>query len=82
MEQIKPLTLPEVVSLIFAKRGDQSLRQYAVTLGVSAMYLSDVANGKREPGRKLLDPLGIRKTRFVNSHYEQIVRSKRNGKSQ
>ena len=67
------MTLPQVVSLIFSKQGGRSLRQYAEELGVSAMYLSDVANGKREPGKKLLVPLGIRKTRSITVHYEREI---------
>ena len=77
MERINALTLPEVVAMIFAKRGDRSLRQYAIELGVSAMYLSDVINGKREPGRKLLAPLGVRKIRSVFVRYERVSKTRK-----
>lgn len=43
-----------------------SLRRHAIALGISAAYLSDVMNGKREPGRKLLTPMGLTKHVTVN----------------
>ena len=39
-----------------------SLRKAAIALGVSAAYLSDILSGKRQPGPKILAPLGYSRT--------------------
>lgn len=41
------------------KAGSQSAA--AKRLGVSGAYLSDVKNGRREPGEKLLTALGLKR---------------------
>ncbi len=41
------------------KAGSQTVA--AKRLGVSGAYLSDVKNGRREPGEKLLTALGLRR---------------------
>ena len=35
--------------------------QYARLLGVSPQYLCDILAGRREPGRKILEPLGYQR---------------------
>lgn len=40
-----------------AEHGTQ--RKYAESLGVSEAYLSDILNGRREPGKRLLDAVGF-----------------------
>jgi predicted transcriptional regulator len=35
--------------------------EYAATHGISASYLSDVLNGRREPGEKLLAAKGMKR---------------------
>ena len=40
-----------------AEHGSQ--RAFAKSIGVSPAYLSDVLKGRREPGPKILDALGI-----------------------
>lgn len=42
-----------------------SLRGLARELNVSPAYLSDVRTGRRFPGPKLLDPLGLRRCERV-----------------
>lgn len=38
-----------------------SQRAWATEHGVSPVYVSDVLSGRREPGEKILDALGLRK---------------------
>lgn len=40
-------------------KGEQTQKEYAHKLGVSAQYLNDVFNSRRDPGAKILEPLGI-----------------------
>ena len=42
-----------------AKLGEQRL--LAKQLGISSQYLSDILNGRREPGEKVLAALGIKR---------------------
>jgi len=39
----------------------QTDTQYARLLGVSPQYLCDILAGRREPGRKILEPLGYQR---------------------
>lgn len=41
-------------------------KEYAASLGVSAAYLSDVLNKRRDPGRRFLDAVGFE--RVVTYH--------------
>lgn len=64
----KRLTLQDVIELIRGeaeKTGSQ--KELAKKLGVSAQYISDILNGRREPGDAILKPLGLRKV----TTYEQ-----------
>ncbi len=54
MEDIKPL-----LRRTAKKHGTQ--QKFAAFLGVSGAYLSDVMQGKREPGESILKPLGYEK---------------------
>jgi len=50
----------DVIKLIrseAAKRGTQ--KALADHLGVSDAYLSDVLNGRKDPGESILEPLGL-----------------------
>lgn len=49
----------EVVQQLQKKQGRQSLRSFASSLGCSPAYLSDVYRGRRDPGPKLLEDLGL-----------------------
>lgn len=65
------LTRDQVIAEIFRGKGELSLRQYAIQLGISAMYLSDLQHGKRDPGDNFLRRFGIRKVRSVAYRYER-----------
>lgn len=65
------MTQAQVIKLIrreIAKTG--SLRAQALAWGVSAAYLSDVVNGKRWPGEKILGHLGLKGTVKVTRVFE------------
>lgn len=52
----------QVLELIKQRANEAgSQKALAETLGVSAPYLSDVINGRREPSENLLSRLGIRR---------------------
>lgn len=42
-----------------------SLRKYAKEMGINASYVSDMVNGRRNPGPKLLKPLGLKRVVVV-----------------
>lgn len=46
-----------------------SLRAFARQHGISAAYVSDVMNWKREPGPKVLGALGLKQLRFTTRRY-------------
>jgi transcriptional regulator with XRE-family HTH domain len=49
------------VDLLKRRQGDKSLRQFAVQVGVSAAYLSDLYRGNRFPGPRILHFLGLKR---------------------
>lgn len=57
------------MKLLQAKQGDKTLREFASVVGVSAAYLSDLYRGNREPGKKIMKFLGLRKSRVVETSY-------------
>lgn len=52
-----------------ANRGGQKF--FAESAGVSPQYVSDVLNGKREPGKSILDTLGIE--RVITYRYNKTI---------
>jgi hypothetical protein len=68
------LTRTEINDMIVEKKGDLSLRAYALTVGLSASYLSDLLRGNREPGPRLLKLLNLRKRKVTEVTYERIGR--------
>lgn len=66
------MTREQVNSMIRKRQGDRSLRAYAKELDISAAYLSDVLLGRREPGRKILVPLKLRRIKTTTIKYERI----------
>ena len=57
------MTIDEVLALLLAeceKAGGRT--RWARLRGLSAAYVSDVLNRRREPGRAILAPLGVEKT--------------------
>jgi transcriptional regulator with XRE-family HTH domain len=53
------LTREQVLKLLKERQGERSLRQFAIDIGISAAYLSDVYLGKRSVGKKILKHLGL-----------------------
>ena len=51
------MTVPQKLRQWAKQRGSQ--RALARELGVSEAYLSDIINGRRDPGRKILKALGL-----------------------
>ena len=56
---MKPLTQPQVIELLKKRQGNRPARELADELGISAVYLSHIYNGKREPGPSVLAKLGL-----------------------
>lgn len=61
----------DVIEMLKEDQGEQSLRSYATAVGCSAAYLSDVYNGRRDPGPKLLDHLGLERKEKVTVTYQK-----------
>jgi transcriptional regulator with XRE-family HTH domain len=59
----------DVLRILTSKQGSRSLRDFAQEIGCSAAYLSDIYNGNRQPGPKILTFLGMKKTRVVETSY-------------
>lgn len=47
------------LKILEKRRAGRTLAELARELEVSSAYLSDVMNGNREPGPKILDALGL-----------------------
>lgn len=65
----KQLTLDDVTALL--KRRCQeagSQRAFAIDNDISPQYITDVLRGKREPGKMVLDALGLQKVVFYIEH--------------
>lgn len=60
----------QVVKKIREKQGEMTLREYALSLDVSAAYLSDIYLGKRQPGPKILKHFSLTKTRTTTVVYQ------------
>lgn len=52
-------------------QGEKSLRSYASSLSCSAAYISDIYNGRRDPGPKVLSSLGLEKQRKTTVVYKE-----------
>ena len=68
------MTHEDMVLVIKRQQGELSLRQFAKKLELSAAYLSDVYNGHRQAGRKLLKLFGMTKTVTVKVDYQKASR--------
>jgi transcriptional regulator with XRE-family HTH domain len=56
----RTLKTQDVINLLKKQVGiDGSQEQVAFSLGVSPQYLSDVLNGRREPGKKIYEAMGL-----------------------
>jgi hypothetical protein len=50
-----------------------SLRKWALTIGASAAYVSDVMLGKRDPGPKILTALKLEKVPQAPQSYRKVM---------
>lgn len=66
MRKQPQLTREDVLAKLRERQGEKSLRAFAAELGLSAPYLSDVYNGRRDPGPSILGLLGLRKEESVS----------------
>lgn len=60
------MTTEQVLNLIRGRIGNGRQVEIAKLWGISPSYLCDVLKGQREPGEKILKPLGLeRKINYV-----------------
>lgn len=59
----------DVIEKLREDQGELSLRAYAEVVGCKAGYLNDVYHNRREPSTKLLDRLGIERTKTISYTY-------------
>lgn len=64
------------IEMLRARQGDQSLREFAGMVGVTAAYLSDLYRGNRYPGPRILHFLGLKR----NVKKSVVYTYKKNGK--
>ena len=57
----KRLTQSQVIELLKRRQGSRPAWELAEELGISAVYLSHIYNGKRDPGPAVLDKLGLQR---------------------
>lgn len=59
--------IEDFLRMMRMKQGERSLREFALSLGVSAAYLSDIYLRNRNPGQKIAKAMGytLKKTRRV-----------------
>jgi transcriptional regulator with XRE-family HTH domain len=52
----------ELLALMKRLQGERSSTEFAADLGISKQYLSDIYNGRREPGESVLNALDLTRT--------------------
>jgi len=57
--------MPDPIKMLYARKGNKSLRKLAAELGISAPYLSDIFKGQRTVGPKVLKALGLERSTKV-----------------
>ena len=68
------MTKQTIIKKLKARQGGDSLRSLAKRIPCSPAYLSDIYSGRREPGKKVLDFLGIQKSVKVSRTYAFSLR--------
>jgi transcriptional regulator with XRE-family HTH domain len=58
---VRKLSQEEVVGMLQKKQGDMTQKDLAAQIGVTQQYLCDVLLGRRDPGPRILQFLGIEK---------------------
>lgn len=71
-----PIIRGEVITMLKAKQGRQSMREFAKVLGCSAPYLSDIYRGNRDPGPLILNYLGLEKVVKREITYRRAAKGK------
>lgn len=56
------MNIDDVLKELKRRQGKRSLRAIAAELGVTASYICDLHLRRRDPGPKILGPLGFTKT--------------------
>lgn len=60
------MTEADVVAMVRSRVAEAgSMREYARRTGVTVAYVSDLLNGRRAPGPKILGPLGLERVETV-----------------
>jgi hypothetical protein len=59
----------DVVARLTKRKGKGSWRSLARVIGCSAMYLCDIVNGRRNPGPKVLEFLGLKSRTVIQREY-------------
>lgn len=55
------MTKEQVIELLKKRMGKRTQREFAAQIGVREQYLSDVLNGRRDPGPTILAHLELEK---------------------
>jgi transcriptional regulator with XRE-family HTH domain len=53
------MSITDLLKLMRKRQGSKSLSDFASDVGVSVAYVSDIYNGKRTPGPKVLNSLNV-----------------------
>jgi transcriptional regulator with XRE-family HTH domain len=56
------MTRDHIIAKLLRMKGSRDKKELAIDLGISPQYLGDVLAGKREPGKAILDELGMEKS--------------------
>lgn len=55
------MTRNVVIQMLILRKGERTQVELATDLGVSAQYLGDVLAGRRDPGKAILNAMGLEK---------------------
>ncbi len=68
-----PMNIDEFIKHLQSKIAEHGTqREYAAALGVSAAYLSDVLNKRRDPGRRFLDAVGFERVILYQAKGDEV----------
>lgn len=62
----KPITRETVIEMMKERQGGRTITALAAEFGVSKAYISDVYNGRRDPGPSILTPLGLESKEVIS----------------
>lgn len=61
----------DIIAELRKLQGDQSLRSFSASIGISSAYLCDIYKEKRGIGPKVLDYLGIQRKVVQQTTYQR-----------